>query len=304
MGSKAKHRFTFVPADALVYKHYGHGSGWNYSPGQWLAAWAYYCGRLLDWRPGPAETPPCELLNGTSSIRNSQFAPFTGDVSAECARRLAQLFAGVGARSATFLESLGLRKWSDLARPVVVSESDYDALPRLHWFDAGGRTFRVSPNSCHPDARSVYRGELHLTRRLLWEYRLVYGYPHDASSWTWAVSQSPRESLPSFAERVDAEVEAVLEPDIGLGRREEAASRWHTAHDALRALFWDDHVACGWEDGLAAVLEGVDGGSLACGRIFLTPQRLSTIREWCEDAAAQSCKRKTEEESRRRDKVE
>jgi len=290
---------TIIPSDAIVLAMKGHTVR-TYQPVDWWMAYEWFARRLLEWKPNGT---PCEVLRATSGINHRSFSLFWDE--AQPVDHLAYLFkqVGFGRAAATrqfvpnvraqFLSRLGIRKWADLAKPIDIHGRRPKVFPRREWFDMEGRTFKEPGlNPCHPKARTLYGVGLRFSAYAKrWKAQAVYGYPHDSSSWIEEVIQRPRESLDRFAERIDAQLEAWLEPDPGPGLRRERESRWKRVHDAVDNLFWSDCPRA--ERAIADILVGVEGASLVSGRIALTPSRLATLKRWARDTVGQNhCERK------------
>lgn len=270
--------FTFKPIDA-VFGEVGDAE-WH-SPARWLLAYQQFA------RACKAGEFPHEILNRTSSINNSAFAPFADEPGDRARGRLAALFTHVGQadEAGRFLKTLGIRKPEDLAKPVAVHGWQPQKFPGRHWFMQEGRRFKKpGPNSCHPRAVWVMRTELKLDWQLRWEVALVYGYRHDGSWWHEAITQHYRESLDDYAGRVDAWLEERLEPEEENARRARPyhERKWGDRHLAVRELFWGDFGAdmVDFDKKLTDLLCTIPGWSLTEGRILLTPERLKILQGW------------------------
>jgi hypothetical protein len=270
-------RFKFVPATALIRSVGPYA--WAVTNAQWFAAYQWFMHRLCEWKK---RSRPYEVLNGTSSINNH--APDPLHSFYEPTRRLAILFAQVGSDSigADFLRYCRIRKWADLGRPITIALPHTDRFPHASWFEMVGRTFKTSPNDCHPQATWVQNAAVEIDNNgQLWGLRVEYGYRHDASSWYHRIPQNLKERLDDFVQRANVEMDALLTPDERGRFRVDDERDWHRSRRALQDLFWDEHsYKPFWEHDMADLLSGVKGTSLTANRIVLTPRRMATLKRW------------------------
>jgi hypothetical protein len=280
-----KKRFKIIPADVLT------GA---YVPGErLLAMWQWFVQRLRDAGPDANGYVPYEFINGTSSIHNTEPYPIDGDAEGwnekswqdKVRRRLSQLLKRAGHdcfRECEFLrEHCNLRDWKSLARPMWIGVRTDEAFPDPAWFAIEGRTFRISPNECHKKATFAQRGELLLDRSgKLWGYQVVYGYPHDSSSWHWRIWQKPGQSLAEFTAEVNRAISDAMTPDPDPRGRTYQEREWWRIHGALNDVFHWGTAPASWEETLADALIGIEGGAMRVGRIAMSPERLRTLKAW------------------------
>lgn len=241
-------------------------------------AYEWICRKLIEWKP---ESPPYELLNATSSINNHGFNNIW-KMETPC-ERIAYLFkhGWFYLETDPFLAYLDINNWGDLAKPIFIKGRRPKEFPNKKWFEMSGRILNYSPNSCHPKATSVQDFTLQFSSyRKRWRASIHYSYPHDSSSWEINLEQNYKESLDTFAGRIQNWIDKVLKPDLSPGVRQEKEITWSRVYSAMRDLFWDDYTICDAEDQMANILVKIEGSTLTEGRIILNKQRLATLKKW------------------------
>lgn len=270
-----KRRFKFCPADIIR----GHAGPYR---GEAIGVWQWFVKQLEASAPSH-KRPPFEWINGTSSINNSAPYPTGGeDFWVEPIRRTRQLLMHAGQNDPVgrFLRRhCQIPSWAALNRSIIATVQTSDEFPNSEWFQMQGRKFKKSPNSCHAQATSVFGAMLELTGDG-WTVSVEYGYPHDSSHWFWRVRQAPGERLDDFSARVDAEIEAVMEPDLNPSRSYSERAWWES-YRALKGVFYDKNFTMpDWENKLADAINKIDGSSNDAHRIRLTKSRLATLKRW------------------------
>lgn len=274
-------RFNFIPAFALTDDV---GQSWSgYLAPRWFAAYQWFVQKLFAYKEKISADYLYEYINGTSSIRNT--SPNVIYNVKEPLRRLRYLISSTGAKNghADFLRFCGLKKLSDLNKPITITIPHYDAFPsrdpyKISWFELCGRIFNESQNSCHPQATWVQSSGVQLNYDgTLWKLEITYGYKHDSSSWDYNISQSKGESLLTFTRRCNAEIEKLFIPDKRYSMHRLADEReWRKKHDALDNIFYSgDQDAIDWEKSIADTLNNA-----RARKIILTSERLSILKEW------------------------
>jgi len=304
-------KFKFVPAKMIV----GASGGYSgYSMGQEFAAYQWFCRRLREYiaKHSPGNSYKWGFLNATISINNGQ--PDVLRSLEAPSQRLAHLFLRLDEKEkrdrvnrTSFLRFCGIESWADLNKPMVLAQANTRAFPDFDWFKMQGREFHKSPNEFHSGATSVFSAGVYFNHLNGWTFTITYGYPHDGSSWHYEIQQNPKHSLKQFVQAVNDKLDKVLKPDPQPSTRIYRESMWHQKHDALRGLFYDrEYRLGGWEDKLADQLVGVEGPSLAVGRMDITASRLRTLNRWLKAdtkaANARAAKEKAQEEERKRKK--
>lgn len=220
----------FRPSDALT-EHDWYG----FDP-IWYIAYEDFARQII--KAGA----PFEILNNTSGIGCDSFSPLCDEKDA--CTNLANLFRHAGSEwpAGKFLASIGVESQADLDKPIVLLDNRPERIGGALSVQ-GRRLKRPGPNECHPEALEVYRGKLKFQKHdLRWLYRVNYSYPHDSSSWYIELTQKKGQSLPAFFASIEPWIESVMEPDTeGPNSRLHRLRAWHSAHEALKRLFYFDY---------------------------------------------------------------
>ena len=230
---------------------------------------------------------PYEVLEDTSGINSSGFPSFSTPQQVETT--LAKVFLAVGTPwgRGAFLRRIGIRKWADLAKPIVVEGRQSKAWPHEGYDVAERRLKEPGPNEYHPKAvygQSCAYQFRSWTRR--WQFVLHYGYSRTfdshscRSSWQIEVCQG-KEALSTFVNKtVPAWIDSVLEPEDGWSNYRTYSNRNHAeVSAAVERLFAED-----WSDKASTVdalvkLMHVDDSHVP-SKLALTRRRLTALRRW------------------------
>ena len=275
---------TYTPS-YIVADHCGHCVFEARQPLDMLPLYEHLARKVLEWNV------PREILIDTSGRGCQEFSAIGSQKAAR--QILAKLFlmAGHGGPRGDFLSRIGIKKWSDLSRPVRVpgrqtsANIEYDVYER--------QLTEHGPNDCHPSAIYAQSAYLLFGSGLRWHFVLSYGYSHDSSRWYTGVAQQ-KESLNMFlAETVPAYLDTRLEPEAWDSPRRERNCRWAQLREAVDVLWgWesysDEHVST------EALVEFLLGEP----KPRLTRDRLNEIRKWMRADAAAEKRRATKERRR------
>ena len=251
-------------------------------PMDFLPLYEHLARKVLDWKL------PFENLIDTSGRGFSEFEKIASQKDAKTT--LAKLFLAVGTGYARgeFLHRLGIRRWADLAKPIVVPgrpcKTCYVGLvPHVR----ERRLVEPGPNEYHPCA--IYGQSCYYQFsgwRQLWRFVLHYGYSHDSSTWTIHIEQGRSESLPTFVdETVPKWLSEKLVPENWAIPREQRNRDFEQLDPAVEAVFrWDSTKKGITTDLLRDIL-------LDHRKPTLTGPRLSVLRRWIRDDAAADARR-------------
>lgn len=226
-------------------------------------------------------------MNATSSINNSQISPLSSKDSAR--DNLVYLFkhAGGDFNSGDFLRYMGIKNWNDLSKPIAINGWRPKDFPKKDWFLMHGRVFKKSPNSCHKKAKWVMGFKLQFCSYYKrWQAIITYGYPHDCSSWTVELKQNCRETLDSFAMRIDRWVDDLMVPEsnwIHTARlRFNDVEIWYGKRNSMKDIFrFSDGLYDDEENVLIDKIMSVKkGGVLLDYKIHLNKSRYNTLMRW------------------------
>ncbi len=270
--------FKILPSDAILTAINGYTSR-HYDTVEWWMAYEWFCRRLIEWKANTKTNTSYELLNATSSVGNYGFDSIY-DNKTPC-ERLAYLFkhGWFWSQANPFLSSLNINQWSDLANPISIKGWRPKNFPDSDWFKMRGRIFKESPNECHPQAVFVSAFSLKFeSYNKRWCAYIHYGYEHD-SGWVKRLEQNYRESLDSFAARINEWIERKLKPDLKPSERQWREQNWNRIYLAIREVFYGsicradviDH-----EKKIADLMVQIQGDA----QIEMTPARLATILRW------------------------
>lgn len=272
---------TYIPA-YVAARHRSVCAYDSKQPRHLLPLWEHFARLAIDW-----DKNALECLNDTSSIHNWEFQEFTSKQRVRDSLSRLFLLAGTDSVSGEFLRYCGIRKWSDLTKPIRVKGWD-----RHIPFDVDVRERKMKqpgPNECHPDAIfGQYAGLAFGTDRR-WYFRVHYGYSHDSSSWYVYIRQNGGESLFHFGQRITAFVADLFESDDWPSSRQQANRDYDCTFKAVEDLFYIDHPDA--RDRLVRLLAGIKGFSLTAHRIQLTARRLATLSRWITEDDKETCKR-------------
>ena len=277
--------FKILPNDAIVLK-LGGFSLRHYPASDWWMTYEHFCRKFLEWCDKTGESP-YEVMNATSSIYNGSFYPLCSIDSARDS--LVYLFkhAGGGYKHGAFLRYLGIKDWNGLSKPIAISGWRPKDFPNRDWFFMQGRVFKKSPNSYHKKAKWVMSFSLQFCfydKR--WRAIITYGYPHDYSSWDVRLEQNYRETLDSFAMRIDKWVDELMVPESDWCQQAERRSRhvdmWYEKRKALKTIFrFGDGLYEAEENALTDKIMAVQkNASLLDHKIQLNKSRHGTLIRW------------------------
>ena len=239
----------------------------------YLPLWEYFARRALAWNRNALE-----CINDTSG--RGCYTPQGFGTDEAVHKALARIFACAGAANTTglFLCHCGIKRWSDLAKPIRVVGWDR-RVPFEH--DVRERKIRLpGPNRCHPDAIYGQCCTITFDTDLRWHFRVYYGYSRDDSPWSVEIRQNAGESLFRFGRRIPAYLDTLFEPDDPRGAhfRTGANRDYARLSQAVSETFWDRYV--GTSKKLIDIL--MNGSNEGCGahKVVLTTKRLAVLRRW------------------------
>lgn len=283
---------TVIPADAMIEALHAFGISPS-REGDWWIVYHWFCEQFSAWKHrGDNYAILCGdgkcgcIQNEYDAIRDRQ----------EPIRRLAYLFARLMPGwidresrgkprfdiAARFLTRCGIRTWQGLVKPMRFHGWHPKVFPKSKWFEMQGRTFKTSPNSCHPKATSVFGFTFELCERkgwLQWVGRIEYGYPHDGSSWYVGIPQIRDETLDKFAVRIDETIDGLLVPESWSCGREQYERDWNRTRRAIDDVFNVSDCRLDY-DGLTNLFMDVKGSSLQSHRVRLDNRRAALLRRW------------------------
>lgn len=249
-----------------------------YRYGDWFMIYEWLCRKYLEW----GKEKKYEILNATSSINNGCFYEI---YSLESPVKRIAYFLRYGFykhQANPFLKYLKINKWADLDRLIIINGRRPKDFPNRKWFELYGRLLNYSPNHNHPKARYVQNFSLQFDRyEKLWKAKLYYSYAHNSSSWSLSLYQKRKEHLDTFAGRIDSLIGDILIPETldEERRRLQDERQWHCSCVALKKIFYERDFPF-FEKELSDMLNKIQGTSLSYARIFLTKQRLRTLKKW------------------------
>lgn len=260
------------------------GGGWTshfYTAGDWYMAYEWLCRKMLELKKTGFQD-----LNATSSINNSEFNPMRRcDAPLKCIGYLLRHGMGFWKREPSeFLVSLGIRRWSDLDKIILIKGRRPTIFPKTSWFKIRGRRFKGRPNSCHPKAKWVSGFSVQFCHyRKRWTASIDYGYRYD-DGWEVKLEQNYHEHLDSFTKRIDAWLEEKLGPENEweASSRERYERNCHCVRDAWEELFYENDIPF-IENEMADLIAKIPGGACTESHIFINKQRLATLKKWAKD---------------------
>jgi hypothetical protein len=260
---------TYTPADARDW--YDHDS-------VWLGIYQWFAERLI------AGEYPLEYLVDTSGINRSSLREIADMKEPSKVIKGLLSFVGSTCGRGKFLASLGLERQADLDTPIRMEDR------RCDWptFGVRGRKLIESPNKHHPEAKVLTKAELLFSTDGRWEYQAYYDYAHyDRSYWCVSFCQDDGESLANFTSRVNADLEAMLEPcDQTEYSRLADLRNWDQIREAISKVFYYANppaTQSEWEVELTDLLMDVDGLVLTGRRIHIDRKKMATLKRWIKD---------------------
>lgn len=266
---------TYSPSYILSSSIGGIGAYDGRQPTDYLPLYEHFARKVLD------QHLRREILIDTSGINFWEFGPLASQ--SDAATVLAKLFASVGTGSprGRFLRKCGIRKWSDLAKPICVKGWECK-LPI--GYDVRERRLREpGPNEFHPKAvfgQSCFY-QFGTDRR--WRFVLRYGYSRDPSSWSLVLRQG-REALSTFVRKsvprwLDERLELEQWWDTA---RTHANREFDRLTSAVETLFTWESLDPEWNTTEALVQDMMKHRR----RLGLTKRRLGSLRRWAQTDAA------------------
>lgn len=211
-------------------------------PRAWLL-YDHFANKCVEWMATRDGRDCYEVMIDTSGVGFWYIEKITEMSGPQ--RRLALLFSDVGSNfhRGEFLRFCGIKRWSDLDKPIKFFCRLPKDFGRNKWFDVAHRRLNHVPNGYHPDATWVHQGQIVFcvgTRR--WHYHLNYSYEWEPASWTISIAQNRNESMQGFAKRVDRFIDDSLEPELafhGSDSRYRLLRRRRAITSAIKTLFYD-----------------------------------------------------------------